>query len=136
MKTLKVLNLYSQISANAKILRAELDTTNLLSDSAGSKMLTHLRDCIDNPAMGMLVRSEQKKSINYPGFYEAHLKQILKDPKVKKANDVYERKLIFYYPRTLTVRNYMLDNKNVVFNYVKKKSDGIMRKLFKFFISI
>lgn len=126
-------NRFLQIRRNAYWAHIHLDSSFSLYEAAKVDMIAHLKDCIENPTRGLLARREQTgKRLNYPGYYELHKKQIAKLPEVKQLNDVFESKLVTMYPKTLSVRNYLIKNDNVVLNRVKKVSAGLKHRIFKF----
>lgn len=126
-------NRFLQIRRNAYWAHIHLDSRFSLYEAAKVDMVCHLKDCIENPTRGLLARREQTgKRLNYPGYYELHKKQIAKLQEVKQLNDVFESKLVTMYPKTLSVRNYLIKNDNVVLNRVKKVSAGLKHRIFKF----
>lgn len=126
-------NRFLQIRRNAYWANINLDSRFVFYNSAKDDMIAHLKDCIENPTRGLLARREQTgKKINYPGYYDFHKKQISKLPEVKQLNDVFESKLVTMYPKTLSVRNYLIKNENLVLNRVKRVSAGLKHRVFKF----
>lgn len=122
---------YSNIRQNAFWNNAHLDTRFHIQRENALDTMKHLQDCFNNPTRGLLARREAKGVPNYPGHYSRNEKALYNIPVVNSTNERFEKEFKKLYPRSGKARKYLIENENVVLNYVKPKAYGLKRAIFK-----
>ncbi len=126
---------YESQRYNAYWNNAHLDTRFRLDKDASSDAIKHLKDCRENPTVGLLLRKKYRTN-NYSDCFHRNLNLLYCDENVQHAQDSFESKYNNLYPKTGKARKYLIKNENVVIDYVKPIKKGLKRSLFKFFSKI
>lgn len=99
-----------------------------------SKFVTqHLKDCIENPTIGLLAREHFKRG-GLSGEYYNNLntvKQISDEYASVKEN--FDKKLEELYPKTQRARQYLIKSGSIVLDKIKPIQKTIERTFFKYF---
>ena len=114
---------YRDMRYNAKLVRDELDTRFYPDDYGEYYYAQHLKDTIQKPTVGMMSLHEAKSKpmFDYPLFYNRS-KKILeeKSSTIKVLKKTLDDTLQNLYPRTLKIREFIIEQERIAFDTIKK----------------
>ncbi len=110
-----------------------LDTRSEVRHGDIGDTLKHLDDCINHPTTGLIARKEmQTPAPNYRQYY-SNKEKMFKFPEVKLKNDILNTKIKLLYPKTLFLREKLIEAERVVLGNVKPVMGKFRKIMFRIF---
>ncbi len=132
METILGGNRFSKLENHAYWANVNLDTRFHVDKDSVDYNHKQIQDCINHPTTGLLA-AKKYKTYNYIHCYERNYKELLTIPLIKNATDYFESKFQKLYPKTGKARKFLINNNNIVLNYVKPIKKSLKRTVFKWF---
>ena len=112
---------FEDIRSNAFWSRTHIDTRMRPDFDDADIYAAHLRDCNNNPTIGLLARRQYitKKPMNYPTYAMRNFAIIKNHPEVGELEKSLKNKIKTLYPRTKHIREYIINNDRVELDLVK-----------------
>lgn len=113
---------YENVKYNAYWSRVHIDTRLMPDEYDLGTYKAHLQDCEKNPTVGMLARKKyiNSKPMNYPECAKRNIHILERQPEIDSLKKDIENKINKLYPKTKHIREYIIDNKRVVLDYIEK----------------
>ena len=121
---------FDRINHNAFWSNAHLDTRLRIDKDSISDNYNHIQNCIDNPTTGLLA-GKKHKTINYPMHYARNQRDLFQFSEMQQVNNTFVSKFKKLYPKTGNARLFLINNENIVLNYVKPIKKTFRRMIFK-----
>ncbi len=113
---------YPSVRSNAFWSRLHIDTSLRIDDSDIEEYKAHLKDCNENPTVGLLAKRKYitRKPMEQPIFAKRNMHYLEKQPEIKKLKKAFESKVNTLYPSTKHIREYIINEDRVLLDYVKR----------------
>jgi len=113
---------YQRARYNAYWSRSGIDTTLRVEKDNINDYKAHLRDCEENPTVGLLARKKYitGKPMNYPETAYRNVRYMEKNSEIDTMIKSINKKIKELYPRTAHIREYIIDNNRVVLDGIEK----------------
>lgn len=113
---------HARIRSNAFWTGFHIDNMQWPPKSAKAHYIAHINDCIDNPTIGFIARSHYLtgRPINYPECAKRNKLIFDVQPEIVELNNALRDKVNTLYPKTQYARAYIIDDKRILLDYVKK----------------
>lgn len=113
---------YEDVRYNAFWTRAHIDTRLRVDEDDIKTYKAHLQDCRENPTVGLLAGKKYitGKPMNYPTYARRNLRYLERQPEIDTLKKSLKNDIDKLYSKTKYAREYIVDNKRVVLDYVEK----------------
>ena len=98
---------YPSVRSNAFWSRVHIDTSLRIDDSDIEEYKAHLKDCNENPTVGLLAKRKYitKKPMNYPEYAHRNMRYLEKQPVISELKKDLKSKINTLYPDTKHINN-------------------------------
>lgn len=117
---------------NANIYNSMLDSKYIISRFEVNNANNHILDCIKNPTIGLLARTETQTN-DCPKMIKANKNVLQNSEKYMTTRNLFVDSYMSNYPKTGKARMFLIDNHYIVLNKVKKITKDFKRNVFKKF---
>jgi len=113
---------YEDVRYNAYWSRVGIDTSLRIEDHNIDDYKAHLKDCRQNPTIGMLANRKYitGKPMNYPIYAKRNLHEMESLPEISSIKESIESKIKNLYPKTKHLREYIINNGRVLLDSIEK----------------
>ena len=113
---------YQNIRSNAYWSRVHIDSSLGIDNSDMEEYKAHLKDCNENPTIGLLAKRKYitKKPMNYPEYAHRNMRYLEKQPVISELKKDLKSKINTLYPDTKHIRDYIINNDRVTLDFVEK----------------
>lgn len=113
---------YENARYNAYWARVGIDTRLKIDDYNIDDYKAHLKDCRENPTIGLLANRKYitGKPMNYPIYARRNLHYLEKQPEINTLIKSLENKIKTLYPKTKHLREYIIDNGRVLLDGIEQ----------------
>ncbi len=121
---------------NAKMHNNNLDNPFGISRKNIKYTLNHLKDCTQNPTVGLLAR-KQFETHKYPFIsYKKNYEELFSNFSIKYAEKIFQQRYKNLYNKTGRIRKILINNKNIELDKIKPVQKTLKRKIYSIFAKI
>ncbi len=113
---------YENVRSNAYWSRVHIDTSLRIDDSDIEEYKAHLKDCNENPTIGLLAKRKYitKKPMNYPEYAHRNMRDLESQSVISELKKDLKSRIDKLYPNTKRIRDYIINNDRVTLDIVEK----------------
>ena len=113
---------YENVRSNAYWSRVHIDTSLRIDDSDIEEYKAHLKDCNENPTIGLLAKRKYitKKPMNYPEYARRNMRDLESQSVISELKKDLKSRIDKLYPNTKRIRDYIINNDRVTLDIVEK----------------
>lgn len=121
---------------NAKMHNNNLDNPFGISRKNIKYTLNHLKDCTQNPTVGLLAR-KKFETHKYPFIsYKKNYEELFSNFSIKYAEKIFQQRYKNLYNKTGRIRKILINNKNIELDKIKPVQKTLKRKIYSIFAKI
>lgn len=113
---------YENVRSNAYWSRVHIDTSLRIDDSDIEEYKAHLKDCNENPTIGLLAKRKYitKKPMNYPEYAHRNMRDLESQSVISELKKDLKSRIDKLYPNTKRIRDYIINHDRVTLDIVEK----------------
>ena len=113
---------YENVRSNAYWSRVHIDTSLRIDDSDIEEYKAHLKDCNENPTIGLLAKRKYitKKPMNYPEYAHRNMRDLESQSVISELKKDLKSRIDKLYPNTKHIRDYIINHDRVTLDIVEK----------------
>ncbi len=112
---------YENARSNAYWSKVHIDTSFMPDIDDIEPYKEHIKDCYEHPTSGMMAHRKYitGKAMNYPVYAKRNKKFFDNQQEIKDLQKSFKTKMKTLYPKTMQIREYIINNDRIKFDFVE-----------------
>lgn len=123
---------FDNIRTNAQLSNGIIDSPFTFNHQLTRYAKNHLKDCKENPTLGLLARQNQKTN-DYPKNTKTNITMLNNQDSFVRTDNEFKGICKDMYPKTNKVRRQLIKNESIVLDDIKPIKKNIARTMIKLF---
>lgn len=123
---------FDNIRTNAELSNGVIDSSFPFNQQLTRYTENHLKDCKENPTLGLLARQNQKTNY-YPKNAKINIAMLNKQDAFVRADNEFKQVCKELYPKTSNVRRQLIKNESIILDGIKPIKKNFARTMIKLF---